>query len=51
MLKSILGDCGEAYILVKGAITVDDTSAACADANNTNKKVVFKYSVFHLLVG
>ena len=30
------------YILVKGEITVDDTSAADADANNTNKKVIFK---------
>ena len=31
-----------AYILVKGKISVNDTTAAGADANNTNKKVIFK---------
>ena len=41
-LKSSLCDYGDAYILVKGTITVDDTSAAGAAANNTNKKVIFK---------
>ena len=44
MLKSSLYDYGDAYILVKGTITVDDTSAASANANNTNKKVIFKNS-------
>ena len=38
MLKSILCDCSDAYIPVKGKIEVDDTSADDADANNTNKK-------------
>ena len=42
MLKSSLCDYSDAYILVKGTITVDDTSAADAAANNTNKKVIFK---------
>ena len=42
MLKSCLYDYSDAYILVKGTITVDDTSAAGAAANNTNKKVTFK---------
>ena len=30
------------YVLVKGTITVDDTSAAGVAANNTNKKIIFK---------
>ena len=42
MLKSSLYDYNDAYILVKGKITVDDTSAAGAAANNTDKKVIFK---------
>ena len=37
-LKSTLRDYGEAYILVKGTVTVNNTAAADADANNTNKK-------------
>ena len=41
MLKSSLCDYSEAYILVKGTITVNNTAAADADANNTNKKVIF----------
>ena len=41
-LKSSLCDYSDAYILVKGKITVDDTLAAGAAANNTNKKVMFK---------
>ena len=39
MLKSSLCD---AYILVKGTITVNNTAAAGVAANNTNKKVIFK---------
>ena len=35
-------DYGDAYIHVKGTITVNNTAAADADANNTNKKVIFK---------
>ena len=42
MLKSSLCDCSDAYILVKGTITVNNTAAADAGANNTNKKVIFK---------
>ena len=42
MLKSSSCDYSDAYILVKGTITVADTSAAGAAANNTNKKVIFK---------
>ena len=42
MLKSSLCDYSDAYILVKGTITVNNTVAADSDANNTNKKVIFK---------
>ena len=42
MLKSSLCGYSDAYILVKGTITVNNTAAADADANNTNKKVIFK---------
>ena len=41
-LKSSLCDYNDANILVKGTITVNNTAAADADANNTNKKVIFK---------
>ena len=42
MLKSSLCDYSDAYIIFKGTITVHNTAAADADANNTNKKVIFK---------
>ena len=42
MLKSSLCDYSDAYILVKGTIVVNKTTVADADANNTNKKVIFK---------
>ena len=43
MLRSSLCDCSDAYILVKGNITVNNTAvAAAAAANNRNKKVIFK---------
>ena len=42
MLKSSLCDYSDAYILVKGTITVNNTAAQDAAANNTNKKVIFK---------
>ena len=42
MLKSSLCDYSDAYILVKGTITVNNTAAQGAAANNTNKKVKFK---------
>ena len=41
MLKSTLCDYSDAYILVKGTISVNNTAAAGA-VNNTNKKVIFK---------
>ena len=44
MLRSSLCDYSDAYILVKGNITVNNTAAAGAAANNTNKKVIFKNS-------
>ena len=42
MLKSSLCDYSDAYILAKGTITVNNTAAQGAAANNTNKKVIFK---------
>ena len=42
MLRSSLCDYSDEYIVVKGNITVNNTAAACAAANNTNNKVIFK---------
>ena len=42
MLKSSLCDYSDAYILVKGTISVNNTAAAGAAVNNINKKVIFK---------
>ena len=42
MLMKSLCDYSDAYILVKGTITVTNTAAADAGATNTNKRVVFK---------
>ena len=42
MLKSSLCDYSDAYIIVQGTITVNNTAADSAAANNTNKKVIFK---------
>ena len=42
MLRSSLCDFSDAYILVKGNITVNNTAGAGAAANNANKKVIFK---------
>ena len=44
MLRCDLSDYSDAYVLVKGNISVDNTAAAETDANNTNKKVIFKNS-------
>ena len=38
MLRSSLCDYSDAYILVKGNISVNNTAAAGAAANNTNEK-------------
>ena len=37
MLRSILCDCSDAYILVKGNITVNNTAADGAAENNDDK--------------
>ena len=42
MLKSGLCDYSDAYIIVKGTITVNNNAGDGAAANNTNKKVIFK---------
>ena len=41
MLRSSLCDCSDAYILVKGNVTVNNTGTASAPTNR-NKKVIFK---------
>ena len=42
MVKSSLCDYSDAYILVKGTITVNNTAAQGAAANNIDRKVIFK---------
>ena len=42
MLRSSLCDYSDAYILVKGNISVNNNAGAGAAANNINKKVIFK---------
>ena len=42
MLRSSLCDYSDAYILVKGNITLNNTASPTAAANNTNKKLIFK---------
>ena len=42
MLKSSLCDYSDAYILVKGTISVNNTAVEGAAVNNANKKVIFK---------
>ena len=42
MLKSSLCNYGDAYIHVKGTITVNNSAVAPAAANNGNRKVIFK---------
>ena len=42
MLKSSLCDYIDAYILVKGTISVNNTAAAGAAVNNDDIKVIFK---------
>ena len=42
MLRYSLCDFNDAYILVTGNITVNNTAGAGAAANNSNKKVIFK---------
>ena len=42
MLRTRLCDYSDAYVLVKGNITVNNTADAVLAANNINKKVTFK---------
>ena len=42
MLRSSLCDYSDAYMLVKGNITVNNTAADGAAGNNSDKKVIFK---------
>ena len=42
MIKSNLFDYSDAYIHVKGNITVPNTAVSGAAVNNTNIKVIFK---------
>ena len=42
MLRSSSCDSSDAYILVKGNITVNNTTADSAATSNTNKKVILK---------
>ena len=42
MIRSNYSDYSDAYILVKGTITVRNMAAAVAAVNHTNKKVIFK---------
>ena len=42
MLRSSLCDYSDAFILVKGNITANNTAVDGPAANNTNKKVIFK---------
>ena len=42
MLRSSLCDYSDAYILVKGNISVNNTAVTASDPNNRNKKVIFK---------
>ena len=42
IIRSNSCDYSDAYILVKGTITVRNTAAAGATVNKTNKKVIFK---------
>ena len=42
MLKSSLCDYSDAYILVKGTISVNNAAVAAVTIKNNNKKVIFK---------
>ena len=42
ILRPSLFDYSDAYILAKGTITVANTAATEADADNTNRKAILK---------
>ena len=46
ILKLNLCNYSDAHMLFKGTITVVNTATADANANNTNKKVIFKTLYF-----
>ena len=45
MLRSSLCDCSDAYILVKGNISVNNSAAECAAANNAAKKIKIRIRI------
>ena len=49
MTRSNLCDYSDAYIHVKGTITVPKTAAAAAPISNINKNVIFN-NLLHLLI-
>ena len=49
MLRSSLCDYSDAYVLVKGTITVANTAAQDAAENDANKKVILKI-MLHFLI-
>ena len=46
MIKSSLYDYSDPYTFMKRTISVVNTAGADADANNTNKKVIFKITIY-----
>ena len=50
MIRSNLCDYSDAYMHVKGTITVQNTAGADGAVNNTNKKVILKKNLLHLLI-
>ena len=42
MLMSSLFSCSDAYVPIKETITIPNTEAAGAEANNANKKIMLK---------
>ena len=46
MLKYVFFDYSDAYLLVKGIITVNNTAASTADTNNVNKKIFKNCALF-----
>ena len=46
ILKLNLCNYSDGHMLLKGTITVVNTATADANANNTNKKVIFKILYF-----
>ena len=48
MLRSSLCDYSDAYVLVKGTVTVANTADVPAAANKNNKKVIFENCVLFI---